>query len=112
MDKKVAVIMFALVAMVGSVSVYAAEEGAAGTEVAVASVAPLTTSVSGEVVSVDLQNSLVVVKNADAIETKVVVTPETKILKDDANVSLIDVAVGSKVTIATEGDTVVSITLN
>jgi len=67
--------------------------------------APQVTSVSGEVVSVDLVKSEVVVKQLkDAVtstynNTTFAVAPETKIAKGDATLKLSDLKAGDKVTV-------------
>lgn len=64
---------------------------------------PAVTSVSGEVVSVDLLKSTVVIKQikdpvAATYENQVIsVLPETKVTKDDAALKLSDLKAGEKV---------------
>lgn len=108
MARKLTVIMLGLVMSLAAGSVFAQETApAAKTEVAPA---PAEVSVAGEVVSVDLANSCLVVKQADK-EVKLVVVPETKITKAEANIALMDIAVGQKVSAVVSGDNAVSITL-
>ena len=92
---KLAVVCLAVVGMVGvAVPVFAQEKAA-----------PQVTSVSGEVVSVDLVKSEVVVKQLkDAVtstynNTTFAVAPETKIAKGDAILKLSDLKAGDKVTV-------------
>ncbi len=68
------------------------------------------TSVSAEVVSVDLAKSTMVVKKlkdaiADTYENlTILVSPEVKILKDEAALKLSDIKIGDKVTIKSVND--------
>jgi len=70
----------------------------------------IVASVSGEVVSVDLVKSEVVVKQLkDAVtstyeNTTLVVVPEIKIQKGDANLKLSDLKAGDKVTVKYTSD--------
>jgi len=88
-------VCLAVVGMVGvALPVFAQEQAA-----------PQVTSVSGEVVSVDLVKSEVVVKQLkDAVtstynNTTFAVAPETKIAKGDATLKLSDLKAGDKVTV-------------
>ena len=92
---KFAVVCLAVIGMVGvAVPVFAQEKAK-----------PQVTSVSGEVVSVDLVKSEVVVKQLkDAVtstyeNTTFAVAPETKIAKGDATLKLSDLKAGDKVTV-------------
>jgi len=92
---KLALVCLAVVGLVGvAVPVFAQEKAE-----------PQVTSVSGEVVSVDLVKSEVVVKQLkDAItstygNTTFAVASETKIAKDDATLKLSDLKAGDKVTV-------------
>ena len=92
---KLAVVCLAVIGMVGVVAPVFAQEKAE----------PQVTSVSGEVVSVDLVKSEVVVKQLkDAVtstynNTTFAVAPETKIAKGDATLKLSDLKAGDKVTV-------------
>jgi hypothetical protein len=95
-----AVICLAVVGMVGvAVPVFAQEKAE-----------PQITSVSGEVVSVDLVKSEVVVKQLkDAVtstyeNTTFTIVPETKIQKGDATLKLSDLKAGDKVTVESTAD--------
>ena len=97
---KFAVVCLAVIGMVGvALPVYA--QGAAEQK---------ATSVSGEVVSVDLVKSEVVVKQLkDAVSstyanTTVSVVPETKIQKGDAALKLSDLKAGDKVSVKYTSD--------
>jgi hypothetical protein len=97
---KFALVCLAVVGMVGvAFSVYA--QGA---------VEQKAISVSGEVVSVDLVKSEVVVKQLkDAVtstyeSTTFAVAPETKIQKGDATLKLSDLKAGDKVTVKSTAD--------
>ena len=88
-----AVVCLAVIGMVGvTVPVFAEEKAE-----------PQVTSVSGEVISVDLVKSEVVVKQLkDAVTSTYVnttfsVVPETKITKGDATLKLSDLKAGDKV---------------
>ena len=92
---KFALVCLAVVGLVGvAVPVFAQEK----TE-------PQVTSVSGEVVSVDLVKSEVVVKQLKDVvastyeNTTFKVAPETKITKGDATLKLSDLKAGDKVTV-------------
>ena len=93
---KLAVVLFAVVGMVGVVvPAYSQEK----TE------QQLATSVSAEVVSVDLEKSVVVIKKvkdpvAKTYENQTIsVLPEIKILKGDVVLKLSDLKAGDKVTV-------------
>jgi len=97
---KFAIVCLAVVGLVGvALPVYA--QGAAEQK---------AISVSGEVVSVDLVQSNVVVKQLkDAVastyeNTTFVVAPETKIQKGDATLKLSDLKAGDKVTVKYTND--------
>lgn len=94
---RIAVVMFLVVGVVGVVvPVYSQTEK---TE------QPIVTSVSNEVVSVDLVKSEVVVKQLKDVvtgtyeNTTFVIAPETKIQKGDAALRLSDLKAGDKVTV-------------
>jgi len=92
---KLVVVCLAVIGMVGVVAPVFAQEKAE----------PQVTSVSGEVVSVDLVKSEVVVKQLkDAVtstygNTTFAVAPETKIAKGDATLRLSDLKAGDNVTV-------------
>ena len=97
---RLAVVCLAVIGMAGiALPVYA--QGAAGQE---------AISVSGEVVSVDLVKSEVVVKQLkDAVtstyeNTIFSVAPETKIQKEDTTLKLSDLKAGDKVTVKYAAD--------
>jgi hypothetical protein len=97
---KLALVCLAVVGLVGvAVPVFAQEKAE-----------PQVTSVSGEVVSVDLAKSEVVVKQLkDTVtstyeNTTFVVAPETKIQKGDATLKLSDLKAGDKVSIKYASD--------
>ncbi|PIP21105.1 MAG: hypothetical protein COX40_01145 [Candidatus Omnitrophica bacterium CG23_combo_of_CG06-09_8_20_14_all_40_11] len=93
---KVALVCLAVVALVGVAVPVFAQEKAQTAQV---------TSVSGEVVSVNLVKSEVVVKQLkDAVtstygNTTFAVAPETKIAEGDATLKLSDLKAGDKVTV-------------
>ncbi|MCX5704466.1 MAG: hypothetical protein NTZ92_00115 [Candidatus Omnitrophica bacterium] len=97
---KLALVCLAVIGMVGiAIPVYSQEK----TE-------PQVISVSGDVVSVDLVKSEVVVKQLkDAVSsvyanTAVSVVPETKISKGDVTLKLSDLKAGDKVTVKYAAD--------
>jgi Fe-S cluster assembly scaffold protein SufB len=92
---KLALVCLAVVGLVGvAVPVFAQEKAE-----------PQVTSVSGEIVSVDLVKSEVVVKQLKDVVTSTyenttfVVTAETKMTKGDATLKLSDLKAGDKVTV-------------
>ena len=92
---KLALVCLAVVGLVGvAVPVFAQEKSE-----------PQVTSVSGEIVSVDLVKSEVVVKQLKDVVTSTyenttfVVTAETKMTKGDATLKLSDLKAGDKVTV-------------
>jgi len=92
---KLALVCLAVLGLVGvALPVYA--QGAAQEKI---------TSVSGEVVSVDLVKSEVVVRHLKDVATNIYenitfsVAPETKITKGDATLKLSDLKAGDKVTV-------------
>jgi len=92
---KLALVCLAVVGLVGvAVPVFAQEKAE-----------PQVTSVSGEVVSVDMVKSEVVVKQLKDVvagtyeNTTFVITPETKIIKSDTTLKLSDLKAGDKVTV-------------
>ena len=92
---KFAIVCLAVVGMVGvAVPVFAQEKAE-----------PQVTSVSGEIVSVDLVKSEVVVKQLKDVVTGIYtnttfsVASETKITKGDATLKLSDLKAGDKVTV-------------
>ena len=93
---KLALVCLAVVGLVGVAVPVFAQEKAQTAQV---------TSVSGEVVSVDLVKSEVVVKQLkDAVtstygDTTFAVAPETKMTKGDATLKLSDLKAGDKVTV-------------
>jgi len=93
---KLALVCLAVVGLVGvAVSVFAQEKAQPAQ----------VTSVSGEIVSVDLVKSEVVVKQLKDVvissytNTTFSVAPETKITKDDVDLKLSDLKAGDKVTV-------------
>ena len=98
---KFALVCLAVVGLVGVAVPVFAQEKAQTAQV---------TSVSGEVVSVDLVKSEVVVKQLkDAVtstyeNTAFVAAPETKIQKGDATLKLSDLKAGDKVTVKSTAD--------
>ena len=92
---KLALVCLAVVGLVGMAAPVFAQEKAE----------PQVTSVSGEIVSVDLVKSEVVVKQLKDVVTSTytnttfAVALETKITKDDATLKLSDLKAGDKVTV-------------
>ena len=97
---KLALVCLAVVGLVGvAVPVFAQEKAE-----------PQVTSVSGEVVSVDLVKSEVVLKQLKDVvastygNTTFAVAPETKITKGDVTLKLSDLKAGDKVTVKYTAD--------
>jgi len=93
---KLALVCLAVLGLVGvAVEVFAQEKAQTAQVI----------SVSGEVVSVDLVKSEVVVKQLKDVVTSTyenitfAVAPETKIIKDDATLKLSDLKAGDKITV-------------